>query len=368
MNSYAAAPAPDIRNDDMHLADETAAEEVSADEVAIIFSFLSHADIMRARVCKTWRDAATKTLVPLCDFKIDSERSYNAMRVMTAALPNLQQISIHSLGRGHKYSDGEDPHESCARVTANFMTHDIDMISSFTKLRVLHFENAPLIGRYPVLFNFPLLRELSVSSSHLLKFDLGRLSAGCPSLKSLKMSGNRPHLNLTGNLRSLRVLKDTLEEVDVANCQQIEGDFMDLADFPRLKVLELWDTATTGDVRDIGEDDFPALESLGLPTTVCGVNPSPLATDPIAIQRRFVLVSLETLPRLIIRAGSRLGWSWYSDDHSCEINWLDPEPSSESGDYETYIEELRSLRWRVNFYRGYHVPPTEDEYNRLLQP
>jgi len=70
----------------------------------------------------------------------------------------------------------------------------------------------------------------------------------------------------------------------------------------------------------------------------------------------------------IIRAGSRLGWSWYSDDHSCEINWLDPEPSSESGDYETYIEELRSLRWRVNFYRGYHEPPTEDEYNRLLQP
>jgi len=327
----------------------------------------------------------------------------------------LQQIALYNLGEGHKYYDGEDPHESCARVTANFMTHDIDMISSFTKLRVLHFENAPLIGRYPVLFNFPLLRELSVSSSHLLKFDLGRLSAGCPSLKSLKMSGDRPHLNLTGNLRSLRVLKDTLEEVDVANCQQIEGDFMDLADFPRLKVLELWDTATTGDVRDIGEDDFPALESLGLPTTVCGGMyyefqlisevPSFMQAIHLLLQRTPTLFEEDLLLRAfcwclskrspdwydvvwdgetpyppfilqIIRAGSRLGWSWCNRDfqstrhehHNCEINWLDPEPSSESGDYETYIEELRSLRWRVNFYRGYHVPPTEDEYNRLLQP
>eukprot|EP00984_Skeletonema_dohrnii_P037380 scaffold39397_cov233-Skeletonema_dohrnii-CCMP3373.AAC.2 len=324
---------------------------------------------------------------------------------MATSLPNLQQLSIHSLGRGHKYSDGEDPDERRARDHANETSHDITIISSFTKLRVLHFENAPLNGRYPVLFNFPLLRELSVSSSHLLKFDLGMLSAGCPSLKSLKMSGN-PHLNLTGNLRSLRVLRDTLEEVDVANCQQIEGDFMDLADFPRLKVLGLWGTATTGDVRDIDEDDFPALESLGLPTTVCGGMyyefqlisevPSFMQAIHLLLQRTPTLFKEDLLTRAfgwclsldspdrydyshhegipfppfflqIIRAGSRLGWSWYSDDHSCEINWLDPEPSSESGDYETYIEEVRSLRWRVNFYRGYHVPPTEDEYNRLLQ-
>eukprot|EP00984_Skeletonema_dohrnii_P037381 scaffold39397_cov233-Skeletonema_dohrnii-CCMP3373.AAC.3 len=70
MNSSAPAPAPDIRNDDMQLADETAAEEVSADEVAIILGFLSHADIMRARGCKTWRDAAKKTLVPLVTSKL----------------------------------------------------------------------------------------------------------------------------------------------------------------------------------------------------------------------------------------------------------------------------------------------------------
>ena len=44
-----------------HLADGTT-EELSADEVAIIFSFLSHNEIMHARVCETWRDAAKKTI------------------------------------------------------------------------------------------------------------------------------------------------------------------------------------------------------------------------------------------------------------------------------------------------------------------
>lgn len=45
-----------------HLADGTTAEELSTDEVAIIFSFLSHNEIMHARVCETWREAAKKTI------------------------------------------------------------------------------------------------------------------------------------------------------------------------------------------------------------------------------------------------------------------------------------------------------------------
>ena len=72
----------------------------------------------------------------------------------------------------------------------------------------------------------------------------------------------------------------------------------------------------------------------------------------------------------IIRAGSRLGWSWYSDDyHSCEINWLDPEPSSESSGYEDYTEELQLIEGKLDtdFYRGCHEPPTEMEYRRLCE-
>jgi hypothetical protein len=70
-----------------------------------------------------------------------------------------------------------------------------------------------------------------------------------------------------------------------------------------------------------------------------------------------------------IQAGSRRGWSWCTGDedepHSCEINWLDPEPSSESSVYEAYSRKLQCIERRVDFYRGYHQPPTEEEHRRL---
>ena len=42
---------------------------LSVDEIAIIFSYLPPTDILRARVCTSWRDAAKKTTAPLYDFK-----------------------------------------------------------------------------------------------------------------------------------------------------------------------------------------------------------------------------------------------------------------------------------------------------------
>jgi len=58
-----------------------------------------------------------------------------------------------------------------------------------------------------------------------------------------------------------------------------------------------------------------------------------------------------------IHVGPRLGWSWCDidvDAHSCEINWLDPAPSSESSDHEAYIEDLQRFEQRTDkdFYRG----------------
>ncbi len=147
----------------MHLADESA-EEVSSDEVAIIFSFLPPQDIMRARVCTTWRDAAKKTIVSWTTFAVNSVRSYNAMRAMSTALPNLQQLSICGLGRGHKYSDGEDTNMNWAGRTANWATLDIEILSNFRKLSSLKISHVPLNGRYPALFNFPLLQKLTITS------------------------------------------------------------------------------------------------------------------------------------------------------------------------------------------------------------
>ncbi|KAK1746878.1 hypothetical protein QTG54_002222 [Skeletonema marinoi] len=397
------ASAPESSNN-MHLDNDETPEVLGTDEVAIIFGFLSPYDIMRARVCKTWRDAAKKTVVPPSDeyVEIHDPRSYNAVRVMSTALPNLEQLMISKLGSGHVYSDGDDP-EEWDIDHINHITHDIDIISRFRKLRILDFFQAPLTGRYPVLFNFPLLQELSISYCQNLKFDLDMLR-GFPLLEVLNVGDNQ---HLTGNISSLSPLKNTLKKLHIWTCLSVRGDFMDLADFSRLKNLFLYDTHVTGDIRDIKANDFPALESFYLPNTVHGgVNyefrdvaevPSFMHALHLLSQRTPALFSKDFLSEAsgwklskdspdwyeeiesvfpkppfhlqFVRAGSRRGWSWcdFRRVNLCEINWLDPEPCCESSDYGTYIKELQDVERCVGFYRGYYQPPTEAEYRRLIE-
>ena len=389
------------------------AAELSIDEVAIIFGFLTHVDIMRARVCSTWREAAKKTLVPWTDFDVDSLRSYNAMRAMSTALPNLQQISICRLDYKQRFIDGEDPSERIAAATASWTAHDINIVSNFRKLRKMSICEVPLNGRYPVLFNFPLIRVLHIQECGHLKFDLEMLG-GLPSLEELDCISNPC---LTGNLRSLRARRDTLERVEIIRSGNIKGNFMDLADFPRLRELNLCYTGVTGDIRDISGNDFPALESISLPKTVAGGKeyefqhisevPSFMHTIHLLMQRKkkvtiygdgfdsgwglspnspdwyagtrisddHFFIHAPPFRLQILQAGSRLGWSWYAGwNHnlssevaqSCEINWLDTEPSSESDDYTVYTEEMENIEIDIGFYRGYYEhPPNEHQYRRL---
>ena len=51
----------------------------------------------------------------------------------------------------------------------------------------------------------------------------------------------------------------------------------------------------------------------------------------------------------------------------CEVNWLDPQPDRESSDYEEYIVQLEKIQEEIGVYRGFHQPPTEEEYIRLIQ-
>ncbi len=168
--------------------------------LADVFEYLVPEEIMSLRrVCKLWREAAKMTIVPLCHFCVDSLGKFNALRVMSTVLPNLQQITIGSLGRGHKFSHGEDPnenwdtniamgriHEERAAYTSDWATHDIEIISNFSKLRVLDFTSPPyplqakLNGRYPFLFSsFPLLQKFSIVCNEYIKWDLDML-AGFP--------------------------------------------------------------------------------------------------------------------------------------------------------------------------------------------
>ena len=380
-------------------ADNMPRSQLSVDEVANALSFLTLGEIMPLRrVNMTWKDAAKETIVPLTDFLVNSERRYNAMSMMARALPNLQQITLGPLGQGHKWSDGDDPNEDVAAETADYTAHDIEIISNFSKLRILDIF-APLNGRYPVFFSFPLLQKLNIPHCYNLKWDLEML-AGMPLLKELYCSDNRP---LTGNISSLRVLKDTLEKVIVNCCPNIVGNLMDLADFPHLKELDLDDTAVTGDIRDIGNNDFSSLEELDLPHGVyggMGYEFQRISDGPDLVRALYLLKKqhpalskteywyavlsddspdwyesveededADSSPFYIcfVNAGSRIGYRWTTHrNRPCEVNWLDPEPDPESNDYEEYIEELQEINSEVTFCRGFHQPPTREEYNRLL--
>jgi len=380
------------------------ANHLSVELLANIFEFLGGPkDIMqKRRVCKKWKEAVRMATVPPSEFFVNSVEKYNAMNLMTRAMPNLQQIKISfcrrfCLGYYHKYNDGEDPDERKAADTADWTSRDIEIISNFSKLRILKINSADLNGRYPFLFNsFPLLQKLSIRSCFYLKWDLEML-AGFPLLKELEC---RVNSRLTGNISSLGVLKDTLVKVKIYDCPLVEGNIMDLADFPHLKTLKLGETAVTGDIRDIGKNDFQSLERLSLPKTIYGGRgyelqrisdaPDLLRTVYLLKKQRPALKmkkwygklsedspdwyesaddDIDTPPFYIrlVKAGSRIGYRWttcFQKDSPCEVNWLDSEPDRGSSDYEMYIEKLRKMT-HVNFYRGFHQPPTEEDYRRL---
>ncbi len=386
-----------------------------------ITEFFQPNELMVLRcVCKDWTEEIKKTNVPLIDFVVNSLGKYNAMRVMTEAIPNLQQIAIDGLGYGiRKWSDGEDRNEEYAAQIADWTPHDIEIISNFGKLRILEIRTyAFLNGRYPFLFNsFPLLQKLSLQHCDHLKWDLEML-AGFPLLKELNCTHND---YLSGHTSSLRVLKDTLEKVTLYHCESVEGNFMDLADFPHLKKLRLDDTAVTGnigdisandfttlkelyldytavvgDIRDIGDNDFSSLEKLTLPKGVYGGKgyelqrisgaPDLMRTLYLFVKQRPNLIESfqdlywslsEDSPDYyddsninFVKAGCRFGYRWeanYHGGHPCEVNWLDPEPDSGSSDYDEYIEELQEInRKGENLYQGLFQPPTEEEYDRLV--
>jgi hypothetical protein len=388
-------------------ADDVAAVAVHQleDIVAIILGWLCVEEIMgKRRVCKKWKEAVKKTIIPLSDFYVNSPKKYNAMNVMTRAMPNLQRITIGTLGHRqiwsgpHKWSDGEDPYEEVAAETADNISHDIEIISNFNKLRVLDISTSDLNGRYPFLFNsFPLLQKLTIYISNYLVWDLDML-AGLPLLKELRCLGNE---RVTGSINSLRVLKYTLEVVKINICRQVEGNFIDLADFPHLKVLNLPLTAVTGDIRDIGEHDFPSLEDLDLPSGVYGgyaYEMQSISDAPDLIRAVYLLKKQR--PALImsswsgklsehspdwydsadddddtppfhlrfIEAGSRIGYRWETEyDIPCEVNWLDPEPESGSREYEDYISDYQHIQGEISLYRGYYEPPTEEQYTLLYE-
>lgn len=166
---------------------------------------------------------------------------------------------------------------------------------------------------------------------------------------------------------------------------------MDLADFPLLKRLCLTETAASGDIRDIGEHDFVALKEgeLSLPENGYGCHEFmfPAVSDVRNFFQRLDARVIRLLPWYyrcylseesddwypgfpfyaeIVRVGprSRLGWMWTGGPYNnCEVNWIDPEPESDSSSYTIHQND----QYVDNRYRGFLDPPTEEEYLHILE-
>jgi hypothetical protein len=160
------------------------------------------------------------------------------------------------------------------------------------------------------------------------------------------------------------------------------------------------DTAVTGDIRDIGDSNFSALERLRLPKGVYGgfgYELQRISDAPNLVRAVYLLKkqrpTLEYLwhgklsedspdwyesmnhyapppPHYVrfVEARYRVGYRWgtATGHHPCEVNWLDPEPDKESSDYAKYMERMRWINSHVKFYKGFHQPPTAEEYRRLI--
>ena len=72
-----------------------------------------------------------------------------------------------------------------------------------------------------------------------------------------------------------------------------------------------------------------------------------------------------------MNAGPRQGWRWaylFGKKNACDkVNWLDPEPSRDSIGYQEYIADLREVEEDIDYYKGFHQPPSESEYKRIVE-
>jgi hypothetical protein len=314
---------------------------------------------------------------------------------MLAGLPLLKELDCD----GNVITDGS----SVGNIRSLRVLKD-------TLEKVTMANNHSVEGNLMDLADFPQLKKLDLSYTNIT-VDIRDIGNGDFSkLGELKIepSSNGSLSGLvTGNIRSLRVLKDTLQKLSFDGCGNVDGNFMALADFPRLKELTLRETAVTGDIQDIGQSDFSSLESLNLPKGVyggCGYELQLISDAPELIRAVYLLKKQRptlkyhwygklsedspdwyeqmneesTAPPFLISlvvAGTRIGYQWENEGffpQYCEVNWLDPEPDKDSSDYAKYVEELQEIEEYqadssngADFYEGFHQPPTQEEYIAL---
>lgn len=375
------------------------------DILSSIFGFLHWKDILRARVCYKWREAAKLTEVPESvtddgwhtqEFYVQNQKVGAALSWIADALPGMPSVNFDFSLSKTEYIEFEDGENPCFSFYSGFAEApkkvDITPIANFRRLRNLKLNGADLNGSYPCLFDFFNLRSLKLSDMPRTRWDLGMLS-GFPQLEKLRCV----RVSTTGTLNCIRVIRESLVDLCSAGCSKVEGNLMDIADFPLLKKLSLNDCdKIVGDIRDIGPADFQSIESefTDLPDSVYGADDlQSIAEAPTIMQVWYTLkkrnphmfsgrrksLSRDSpdyynnnihlsrkMPSYVefVNAGSRLGWRWTNAARggSCKPRWLDPEPDPSDENYDVYLKELNKIEDDVEFYKGCFQPPTLEEH------
>lgn len=401
----------------------------SSSMLPIIFGYLDWKELLCVRgTCTQWCEAARHTLVPPSvenrlvsirgtpkvkdypQFHVNTTRRYNMLDVMRKIMPNLQQIHLSKFqGRivgtmsyngitGNIYKTSNERYLDEGEESNEESAYDVSIIKGFSNLRSLVLNCAPLHGAYPCFFYFKHLRELSIDQGddHCdMVWDLKMLSC-MPLIEKLTLISSKA----TGSISDLHFLKNTLRELVIVSSpnqsvvDDIDGDFMDLADYLVLRKLDLkWAKGIRGDASQIQLTNFPCMQKLDLPGVLLRIDQSSDIIDlftsfarrssPCIASVRLSENSSDRFERdgdegvppppftlEFVHPGKRLGWRWASQRRlryirSCEINWLDEELDTDSDQYHVYQEETKRLNESVHFYKGIYHLPTEEEYREM---
>ena len=357
------------------------------DILGLILGFLEWKEIIQARVCRTWKEAACRAIVS-GELLVDNRHKATALGWISQAIPKLMCLHI-TFPPMVDFCHGEDSDPD--HIPRSPI--DLTPIEKFQGLKKLSIQGGKLNGRYPFLFQFPQLESLTLFGCGRIKFDLADLS-GLSELKQLVLY----YLPLvTGNLNSLRHFQSQLKKLVLNGCDLVVGSMHDFADFSLLEKLCLDETAVTGDIRNIGPRDFLSVRFLILPRNVYGGNDIESIESATVIMRAIHSLKRPELFRSshwnlweespqyyevdcrfsrcppfrveLVKAGTRNGWRWTNCHRrgACEINWLDPEVKETEDGYEQYLTDLQALSLDVDFYQGFRSPPTALQHAELCR-
>ena len=373
-----------------------------------ILAFLNWRDILRSRVCRTWRQVARITDVPesiqnvwhMPDFNVNNREFVMALGWLSQELPRIQSVNVCFnvyTTKAFEIAVGDDPELPLLQSACIDPPVSLCSISNFRNLKRLSINRASFNGSYPYLFDFPELRTLELVDVGRLVWDLKMLK-GLPKLEHLIAVRNT---HLVGRLDDVRILHRSLVKLSLTSCYQVKGDLMDLRDFSNLKEISLTDCNNiVGDIRNVRTGDFASVESFGkLPDSVFGGSYLPCIADAASIMYSWYILKKKNplilspsgnglcrlslpiwsteryindvhhtrfMPTCVefVTAGSRLGWRWTNAVRggSCETIWLDPAPNPFDEGYDVYLRELQEVNRDVSFYKGFFGPPPQEEH------